>query len=96
MEAWYNKYLPRNMKLIQLIGKQMIVFHWFEFIKGWGANDLKGHLEFETLRPNVSPFFAADTLHYELSSEQKANELLYHEASQFIDAIKQLPRKKGR
>ena len=95
-EAWYNKFLPRSMKLNHLIGKQMIVFHWFEFIKGWGTNNLKGHLEFETLRPNVSPFFAADTLHYKLNSEQKANELLYHEVSQLIDAIKNLPKKKGR
>ncbi|KDM90926.1 hypothetical protein EA58_14295 [Photobacterium galatheae] len=85
-------YLPRSLKIKQLIGECMIVNHWNQFIKGWATEKDTDSFNFVTQRPNTITLFGGDKVSIDLKSERHAQRLLNQEVKKLLNEINKLKK----
>lgn len=83
-------FLPRALKIKQIIGNKMIVNHWLTLLKGWGAEKDGSLLNFTTNRPNTVMMFGGDRIAMELDNEKDAQDILNEEIEKFLSEINAL------
>lgn len=88
-------YLPRALKIKQLIGRQLIVNHWVNFLQGWKAEKRGSLLSFTTNRPNTSMLFGGDRIATKVKDEGEAQKILKEEVEKLVFVVEQLRAKCG-
>ncbi|MBU2895631.1 hypothetical protein [Vibrio hepatarius] len=88
-------YLPRALKIKQLIGSELIVNHWVNFLQGWTTEKRGSLLSFITNRPNTSMLFGGDRIATKVKDESQAQKILKEEVEKLVSVVEQLKVKYG-
>ncbi|ELP5898403.1 hypothetical protein QTV49_000277 [Vibrio vulnificus] len=88
-------FLPRALKIKQLIGRQLIVNHWVNFLQEWKTEKIGSLLSFSTNRPNTSMLFVGDRIATKVKSENEAQKILKEEVEKLVYVVGQLKAKCG-
>lgn len=90
IDSWWRVFLPRNIKMRQLICSNLIITHWNDFMFGWTGERQESIHKYLTFRSKTVMLFGANSLSLETMNEGEAKTLLEAEVKRAVDIIKSI------
>ncbi|MCY9861046.1 hypothetical protein OTK49_00625 [Vibrio coralliirubri] len=92
IDKWFRAFYPRNMKIRQLIGNNLIVTHWHDFMFGWTSERKDSIHTYLTQRPKTVMLFGAHSIRLTIQTEADAKYLLEQEATRAVEIIQAIQK----